>query len=71
MHLTETPDGWELTLTMGDDLSAALLDRAVAMNGSRGAVVLHDVDFSVSIAPNLVPAGPFAVAKVNLVVSGD
>jgi hypothetical protein len=71
VHLAETPDGWELTLTLGDALSAALVDRAVAMNAADGAVVLEDVDVSAWITPNLVPAGQFPVAKVNLIVSGD
>lgn len=68
VDLTETPDGWELTLTVDADLSAALVDRAVATGAAQDPVVLADVDVSVSIAPNLVPAGPFPVAKVNLVL---
>jgi hypothetical protein len=71
VDLTETPDGWELTLTMGDDLNAALVDHAVATGAAGGAVLLDGVEVSVTIAPNLVPAGPFPVAKVNLIVSSD
>jgi hypothetical protein len=71
VDLTETPDGWELTLTMGDDLNAALVDHAVATGAAGGAVLLDGVEVSVTIAPNLVPGGPFPVARVNLIVSSD
>jgi hypothetical protein len=71
VDLTETPDGWEMTLTMGEELNAALVDRAVATGASQGAVVLDGVDVRVTIAPNLVPAGPFPVAKVYLIVAPD
>jgi hypothetical protein len=59
-----------LTLTVGDDLSAALVDRVGDSDAPQDAIALPDVDMSVSIAPNLVPAGSFPVAKVNLVLGG-
>jgi hypothetical protein len=71
VDLTETPDGWELTLALGDDLRAALADRAGGTDSEQNPVVLTDAEVSVSIAPNLVPAGPFPVARLTLVASGD
>lgn len=66
-ELTETTDGWLLTLTLSDTDAAADLISAIPL----GVLNPAPGEFTMSVSPNLVPGHPFDIAEVRVVVAGN
>jgi len=66
-ELTETLDGWRLTLTLTDTDAAADLISAIPL----GILNPGPGEFTMSVSPNLVPGHPFDISEVRVVLAGS
>jgi hypothetical protein len=65
VQLSETPDGWLLTVTVSPQTAADL--PGAVRSGHRQ---LGSGEMSMSITPNLVPGEPFEISALNIIVAG-
>jgi hypothetical protein len=64
-QLLETPNGWVLTLTLDAKTAGQVCEELAT---GRTPSWFAPQDFEVSIAPNLVPGGPFTLSAVEIIV---
>lgn len=66
-ELTETSDGWRLTITLSDTDVAADLLNAIPL----GRLDPGPGEFTMSVSPNLVPGHPFDIVEVRVILAED
>jgi len=64
-ELTETSDGWRLTITLSNSAAADELVSAIPL----GVLRPGPGEFTMSVAPNLVPGQPFDIVEVRVVLA--
>jgi len=66
-ELTETLDGWRLTIKLSDTDVAADLLNAIPL----GRLSPGPGEFTMNVSPNLVPGHPFDIVEVRVVLASE